>query len=532
LDDWLRNESSRTNQTLENISMKRQDSGSSYQSLKRHMDGLQGPHYQMDHLLAQSHNIQSFPSALPVPFRSSEPTSPVESLGHKRSRTVSFGGPALTQQSVGFGPGFANSLGSTHAPFVFSLPVPQTQFIPPSPIYPQPSSVPLQMNIPTPPQQQALRDMGSLPRNSAWLHDRQESVERRIGNLHVSSSLPAFGMLPSDAPIDIERMVLDMQLPTEEFARFNGSKVSHAPTQSLTSHPFGLSKLEQSQLTPSAPIDPTSRASLPNAAVKMEDGFSRDTSHASGLGKNSVDKDLVASMLFSTEHAELRVDTSNLATADMRDQDMSYDSTSPAVAFGPGIPESNPGTSLPDSSIGSLSKSIGASFDESFTARFQSAFGMKKGSSPHASQEVDMQAAAVKENASPTPTAAKPSTSVPDSISRLNSVFLDRYSKASPVPTINTNSLSLSTSLPSPKGGSVSKARKTRRASAAKTPKPAVEKAFKLETGDDTPREQKLKFPEDLYTPKLVRFQGAAKEGLCDLCDPGKWLQLKNSAFW
>ena len=50
---------------------------------------------------------------------------------------------------------------------------------------------------------------------------------------------------------------------------------------------------------------------------------------------------------------------------------------------------------------------------------------------------------------------------------------------------------------------------------------------------DEQPREQRLKFPDDMYTPKWVRYQGAAKEGLCDLCEgPGKWLQLKNSAFW
>ena len=49
---------------------------------------------------------------------------------------------------------------------------------------------------------------------------------------------------------------------------------------------------------------------------------------------------------------------------------------------------------------------------------------------------------------------------------------------------------------------------------------------------DSTPRQQKLKGPDDLYTPRWVRYQGAQKEGLCDMCEPGKWLQLKNSAFW
>ncbi|GAB5590197.1 hypothetical protein Unana1_05097 [Umbelopsis nana] len=46
------------------------------------------------------------------------------------------------------------------------------------------------------------------------------------------------------------------------------------------------------------------------------------------------------------------------------------------------------------------------------------------------------------------------------------------------------------------------------------------------------PRQQKLRFNGDQYTPKWVRYNGQAKEGLCDTCSPGKWLQLKNSAFW
>lgn len=46
------------------------------------------------------------------------------------------------------------------------------------------------------------------------------------------------------------------------------------------------------------------------------------------------------------------------------------------------------------------------------------------------------------------------------------------------------------------------------------------------------PRKQKLRFDGDQYTPKWVRYNGQAKEGLCDTCRPGKWLQLKNSAYW
>ncbi|KAL1922842.1 uncharacterized protein VTP21DRAFT_9218 [Calcarisporiella thermophila] len=46
------------------------------------------------------------------------------------------------------------------------------------------------------------------------------------------------------------------------------------------------------------------------------------------------------------------------------------------------------------------------------------------------------------------------------------------------------------------------------------------------------PRRQKLRYPEDLYTPSWVRFSGPLKEGYCDTCHPGKWLQLKNSAYW
>ena len=46
-------------------------------------------------------------------------------------------------------------------------------------------------------------------------------------------------------------------------------------------------------------------------------------------------------------------------------------------------------------------------------------------------------------------------------------------------------------------------------------------------------RQQSLRFAGDLYTPQWVRNEKTKKEGLCELCPPpGKWLQLKNSAFW
>lgn len=50
---------------------------------------------------------------------------------------------------------------------------------------------------------------------------------------------------------------------------------------------------------------------------------------------------------------------------------------------------------------------------------------------------------------------------------------------------------------------------------------------------DSQPRKQKLRFAEDAYTPLWVKGAATQKEGLCDMCPaPGRWLQLKNSAFW
>ncbi|KAI8049818.1 uncharacterized protein B0P05DRAFT_321789 [Gilbertella persicaria] len=49
---------------------------------------------------------------------------------------------------------------------------------------------------------------------------------------------------------------------------------------------------------------------------------------------------------------------------------------------------------------------------------------------------------------------------------------------------------------------------------------------------DGMPRRQKLRYDGDYYTPKWVRYTGHLKEGYCDSCHPGKWLQLKNSAYW
>jgi hypothetical protein len=47
-----------------------------------------------------------------------------------------------------------------------------------------------------------------------------------------------------------------------------------------------------------------------------------------------------------------------------------------------------------------------------------------------------------------------------------------------------------------------------------------------------TPHEQDLRFTGDLYTPRWVRGHGNKREGWCGLCKPGRWLVLKNSAFW
>ena len=46
------------------------------------------------------------------------------------------------------------------------------------------------------------------------------------------------------------------------------------------------------------------------------------------------------------------------------------------------------------------------------------------------------------------------------------------------------------------------------------------------------PYEQESRFPGDLYTPRWVRGHGNKREGWCGLCRPGRWLVLKNSAFW
>ncbi|EWC44035.1 hypothetical protein DRE_01387 [Drechslerella stenobrocha 248] len=52
------------------------------------------------------------------------------------------------------------------------------------------------------------------------------------------------------------------------------------------------------------------------------------------------------------------------------------------------------------------------------------------------------------------------------------------------------------------------------------------------EDPDMKPHEQELRFEGDLYTPKWVRNHGNKREGWCGICKPGRWLVLKNSAFW
>ncbi|KAJ3494273.1 hypothetical protein NLG97_g4186 [Lecanicillium saksenae] len=49
---------------------------------------------------------------------------------------------------------------------------------------------------------------------------------------------------------------------------------------------------------------------------------------------------------------------------------------------------------------------------------------------------------------------------------------------------------------------------------------------------DLVPYEQELRFEGDMYTPKWVRGHGNKREGWCGICKPGRWLVLKNSAYW
>ncbi|CAO3599937.1 unnamed protein product [Absidia cylindrospora] len=47
------------------------------------------------------------------------------------------------------------------------------------------------------------------------------------------------------------------------------------------------------------------------------------------------------------------------------------------------------------------------------------------------------------------------------------------------------------------------------------------------------PRRQNPRYDTDAYTPRWVRYTGQQKQGYCESCQPmGKWLQLKNSAYW
>lgn len=58
------------------------------------------------------------------------------------------------------------------------------------------------------------------------------------------------------------------------------------------------------------------------------------------------------------------------------------------------------------------------------------------------------------------------------------------------------------------------------------------EEDMKPDDPDMEPSEQELRFEGDLYTPRFVRGHGNKREGYCGLCKPGRWLVLKNSAFW
>jgi len=61
---------------------------------------------------------------------------------------------------------------------------------------------------------------------------------------------------------------------------------------------------------------------------------------------------------------------------------------------------------------------------------------------------------------------------------------------------------------------------------------PPPEEDMNPEDPEMKPHEQDLRFDGDLYTPRWVRGHGNKREGWCGICKPGRWLVLKNSAFW
>ncbi|KAI8146417.1 hypothetical protein BJV82DRAFT_416221 [Fennellomyces sp. T-0311] len=65
---------------------------------------------------------------------------------------------------------------------------------------------------------------------------------------------------------------------------------------------------------------------------------------------------------------------------------------------------------------------------------------------------------------------------------------------------------------------------------ASDSPTPTIDWHLVEEDPEALPRLQKPRYKQDEYNPKWVRYSGHLKEGYCDTC--GRWLQLKNSAYW
>jgi len=66
---------------------------------------------------------------------------------------------------------------------------------------------------------------------------------------------------------------------------------------------------------------------------------------------------------------------------------------------------------------------------------------------------------------------------------------------------------------------------------AEESPNPADKKQAVDLTDPDIELRRK-RFEGDLYTPRWVRGKGGNKEGFCELCVPGIWLKIKQSAYW
>jgi hypothetical protein len=371
------------------------------------------------------------------------------------------------------------------------------------------------------------------------IQQTQEPKEDGLGWHHRSNTVPMYSNPTTTAP-RMQSMPLPNTLPWQNHLEFNQSDVNSLPHIQLKMEPTNAQP-QMSQFKSDSSINSSASTKVDTKdllAANMEyalNAYSRPSQDF--LAPNNKRSRTVSEVPYRTafgNHMSCGRSQQGSVTSGFGRLELNFDSASLPVGA------NYPTFQIDDGSVHqdtfSVHSGIGNQMQPQETFSVHSGRGSQLGYIQTQPQQFDnssfqglRSSNSMRSFVSPLPSASLEAFSFNfDSNSVISSNFEDIVGdRRSSFLSVQTDDLQVPMALGEPKSPLKSVKRKAKAANLGEQVLSSIE-----ENDEAQPRKQVLKFTNDQYTPTWVRFSGAKKEGLCDLCTPGKWLQLKNSAFW